>query len=119
MCGRKTSSNVARSSLFCTTATDICWPGGWSELSARAFSMSGLGGAALRKRVRCAASVVAMLDSPRPLKMCLLDDDLPLHVRMQAAEVVVGAGAGEGEGVRIVGVQRLRPEELVLVDDVV
>ena len=27
MCGRKTSSNAARSSLFCTMATDIfCWP---------------------------------------------------------------------------------------------
>src|SRR5579862_3897857 len=119
MCGRNTSSNAARSSLFCTMATDIfCWPETLSEPSTRSISVLGLG-SVHRKPVRCAASVVVMLDSPRPFTTCLFDDDLSLHVRMQAAKVVVGAGAGEREGIRILSIERLRPEDLVLVDHVV
>src|SRR6202035_5237254 len=45
-----------------------------------------------------------------------LHDDFPDHVRMQTTKVVEGAGAGERIGKRIVSIERLRPEHLVLVD---
>src|SRR3984957_20985251 len=48
----------------------------------------------------------------------LLDDNLSLHMRMQAAEVIVRAGTGERKGIRIVSVERLRSEGLVLVDHI-
>src|SRR6516164_10936437 len=46
-------------------------------------------------------------------------DYFPCHMRMQAAEIIVGAGAGERKRKRVVSVQRLRPEGLVLVDHAV
>src|SRR5216683_2321228 len=73
MCGRKTSSNAARLSLFCTVGTDVCyWPDKRSGSSD--------------------------------------------HMRMQTTEIVEGAGAGERRGIRVVSVERLRPEYLVLID---
>lgn len=45
-----------------------------------------------------------------------LDDDFSDHVRMQATEVFEGTGAGERERKRIVSIERLRSEYLVLVD---
>src|SRR5712671_1098679 len=37
-------------------------------------------------------------------------------MRMQAAEIIERAGTGERKGIRIVSIERLRPEGLVLVD---
>src|SRR5579863_5522241 len=48
----------------------------------------------------------------------LLDDDLSLHMRMQAAEIIESAGTGERKGVRIVSIERLRSEGLVLIDHI-
>src|SRR4029077_18692452 len=48
-----------------------------------------------------------------------LHDDFPCHLRMQAAEIIVGAGIGECEGKRVVILKRRRPAALVLVDDIV
>src|SRR5579864_5546562 len=46
-------------------------------------------------------------------------NDFSRHLRMQAADVIVGAGVREGEGERVVGVERFRSKSLVLVDHAV
>src|SRR5713101_4990606 len=43
-------------------------------------------------------------------------DDLPDHMRMQAAEIVERTGAGERKRIGVVGVERLRPEGRLLLD---
>ena len=62
--------------------------------------------------------IVVMSDALRS-SLPSLHDDFPCHLRMQAAEIIVAAGIGECEGKRVVSLQRLRPEGLVLVDDIV
>jgi hypothetical protein len=57
-----------------------------------------------------------MFGTPRLQDLMSLDDDFSDHMRMQATEVVEGTGAGEREGKRIVSIERLRSEYLVLVD---
>src|SRR6202020_2920223 len=47
-----------------------------------------------------------------------LYDDFPDHMWMQAAEIFERAGTGEGVGKRVVSVERLRAEGLVLVDHI-
>src|SRR3981081_4785184 len=45
-----------------------------------------------------------------------LHGDLPDHMRMQTAEIVERAGASERKGIRVVGVERLRPKGRLLLD---
>src|ERR1700676_2283062 len=120
MCGRKTSSNAARSSLLCTIETDVrCWPDNRSEPSGRSINTAFLS-SVHPKFVRCTDRVKVMSDAPRVLKaLQSLYDDFPLHVRMQAAEIVERAGTGERKGIRVVSVERLRPKGLILVDYIV
>src|SRR6266851_3259870 len=116
MCGRKTSSNSARSSLFCTIATDFCcWLDERSEASDRSFKTTSWS-SVRRKFDRCTDEGVVMFGTPRPKDLMSLDDDFSDHMRMQATEIVEGTGAGEREGKRIVSIERLRSEYLVLVD---
>src|ERR1700730_224337 len=116
MCGRKTSSNTARSSLFCTIATDICsWLDKRSEPSDRSSNPTSWS-SVRRKFDRCTDEGVVMFGPPRLKDLMSFDDDFSDHMRMQATEVVEGTGAGEREAKRTVSIRRLRSEYLVLVD---
>src|ERR1700681_352062 len=118
MCGRKTSSNTARSCLFCTIGTDACcWPDKRSEPSGRFPNKTSLS-SVRQKFNRCTDKGVVMFGTLRFSVPWVrsLHDDFSDHVRMQTTEVVEGAGAGERIGKRIVSIERLRPECLVLVD---
>src|SRR3954451_8791946 len=116
MCGRKTSSNTARSSLFCTVETGACcWPDKRSGPSNRSFNATS-STSVCRKSDRRTDNGIVMFGTPRLTALQSFDDNFSDHMRMQAAEIVEGAGAGEGIGKRIVRIQRLRAEYLVLVD---
>src|ERR1700740_1487220 len=118
MCGRKTSSNTARASLFCTTGTDACcWADKRSEPSGRFPNKTSLS-PARQKFDRCTDKGVVMFSTQSfsVLWVRSLHDDFSDHMRMESTEVVEGAGAGERIGKRIVSIERLRPECLVLVD---
>src|ERR1700732_4800478 len=112
MCGRKTSSNTARSSLVCTIGTRACcWPDKRSEPSNRCFNTAS-SSSVCRKLERCIDKGVVMFGTP----LHSLYDDLPDHLRMQTAEIVEGAGAAERKRIRVVGVERLRPKSRLLLD---
>src|SRR6266851_8514223 len=116
MCGRKTSSNAARLSLFCTVGTDVCyWPDKRSGSSDRSFNTTSL--SSLRREFdRCTDKGVVMFGTLGLKGLRSFDDDFSDHMRMQTTEIVEGAGAGERRGIRVVSVERLRPEYLVLID---
>src|SRR5882757_9640435 len=103
MCGRKTSSNAARSSLFGTIGTGVCcWPDNRSEPSGRGFNTAFLS-SVHRKSVRCTdRGVIKSVTSGVLNALPSLYDDLSHHLRMQSAEVAEGAGAGERVGIRVV-----------------
>src|SRR5258708_21645210 len=110
MCGRKTSSNTARSSLFCTIRTDACcWPDKRSEPSGRFPNKTSLG--SVRQEFdRCTDKGVVMFGTLRfsvlwVLSAFAIHDDFSDHMRMQSTEVVEGAGAGERIGKRIVSIE--------------
>src|SRR6266478_4144442 len=108
MCGRKTSSNSARSSLFCTIGTDACcWPDKRSEPSNRSFNTTSLS-SVRRKSDRRTDKDVVMFGALGCKPLRLLYDDLPDHVRMKTAEIVERARASERKGIRVIGVERLR-----------
>src|SRR5258706_16221295 len=115
MCGRKTSSNSARSSLFCTIGTDACcWPDKRSEPSNRSFNTTSVS-SVRRKLDRCTDEVVVMFCTVRfAVHLPSLYDDLPDHVRMQTAEIVERTGAGERKRIRVIGVERLRSKGCLL-----
>src|ERR1700686_3102250 len=118
MCGRKTSSNTARSSLFCTIGTDACCsPDKRSEPSGRFPNKASLS-SVRQKFDRCTDKGVVMFGTLRfsVLWVRSLHDDFSDHMRVKRTEIVEGAGDGERMGKRIVGIERLRPERLVLVD---
>src|ERR1700722_7974285 len=115
MCGRKTSSNTARSSLFCTTTTVVCcWPDKRSEPSDRSSNTTSWR-SVRRNFDRCTDEGVVMFGTLTLKDLISLDDDLPDHVRMQTAEIVERSGACERVGIGVVGIERRRPEQLVLV----
>src|SRR6266576_5632905 len=118
MCGRKTSSNTARSSLFCTIGTDACCrPDQRSEPSNRSFDTTS-SSSVRRKFDRCTDKGVVMFLHTKILSaLQSLCDDLPGHMRMQTAEIVERAGASERKGIRVVGVEHLRPKGRLLLDD--
>src|SRR5712664_4093089 len=110
MCGRKTSSNTARSSLFCTIGTDACcWLDKRSEPSNRSFNTTSLS-SVRRKSDRRTDKGVVMFVIARLKDLRSFDDDISDHMRMQRIEVIEGAGAGERIGKRIVSIERLPPE---------
>src|ERR1700730_12828992 len=116
MCGRKTSSNTARSSLFCTIGTDTCC---WSDKRSEPFNRScntTFSSSVRRRSDRRTDKGVVMFGTLRLKDLQSLYDDFSDHVRMQTAEVIEGSGAGERVGIRIVSIERLRPERLVFVD---
>src|SRR6266404_890831 len=117
MCGRKTSSNTARSSLFCTIGTDACcWPDKRSEPSGR-FPNKTLLSSVRQEFDRCTDKGVVMFGTLRfSVLWRSLHNDFSDHMRMQSTEVTEGADAGERIGKRIVSIERLRPEGLVLID---
>src|SRR6266403_294342 len=117
MCGRKTSSNTARSSLFCTIGTDgCCCPDKRSEPSDRFPNKTSLSPVP-QEFDRFTDRGVVMFGTLRfSVLWRSLHDDFSDHMRMQATEVIEGARAGECIGKRIVGIERLRPERLVLTD---
>jgi hypothetical protein len=55
--------------------------------------------------------------SAAPKAFDLLYDNLSDHMRMQAAEIIKGPGTGERVGKRVVSIERLGSETLVLVDN--
>src|ERR1700731_4121052 len=117
MCGRKTSSNTARSSLFCTIGTDACcWPDRRSEPFGRPPNKTSL--SSVRQEFdRCTDKGVVMFGTLRfSVLWRSLHNDFSDHLRMQSTEVIEGAGAGERIGKRIVSIERRRPEGLVLID---
>ena len=57
-----------------------------------------------------------MFGTPRLKDLQSFDDDFSDHLRMQTAEILEGAGASERKGIRVVGVERVRSEYLVLID---
>src|SRR3977135_1923849 len=114
MCGRKTSSNTARSSLFCTIGTDACcWPDKRSGPSNRSFNTTSLS-SVRRKSGRRTERGVVMFGTLRLKGSRSFDDDFSNHVRMQAAEVVELAGAGERKRIRVVSIERLRSKARLL-----
>src|SRR6266404_1740637 len=116
MCGRKTSSNTARSSLFCTIGTDACcWPDIRSGPSDRSFNTTS-SSSVRRKSDRRTDKGVVMFGTLRFGPLRLLYDDLSDHVRMQTAEIVERTGASEGKRIGVVGVERLRPKGRLLLD---
>src|ERR1700691_1859192 len=117
MCGRKTSSNAARSSLFCTIGTGVCcWPDNRSGPSGRSFNTAFLS-SVHRKSARCTDRGFVKSVAPRFLNaLSSLYDDLSHHLRMQPAEVAERAGTGERVGIRVVRIEWLRPEGLVIFD---
>jgi len=61
-----------------------------------------------------------MSDAPRVIKaLQSFYDDFSNHVRMQAAEVIERAGTSERVGIRVVGIECLRPEGLFRFDHAV
>src|SRR6476620_7164659 len=116
MCGRKTSSNSARSSLFCTIGTDACcWPDKRSGPSNRPFSTTS-SSSVRRKFHRRTDKGVVMFGILGFKNLRSPYDDLPDHVRMQTAEIVERTGAGERKRLRVIGVERLRSEGCLLLD---
>jgi hypothetical protein len=57
-----------------------------------------------------------MFGTPRLKDLQSFDDDFSDHLRMQTAEILEGAGASERKGIRVVGVERVRSEYLVLIN---
>src|SRR5216683_7335192 len=109
MCGRKTSSNAARSSLFCTVGTDVCcWSDKRSGPSNRPFNTTSLSSVRRKSDRRTDKGVVMFGYILKALPS--LYDDLADHVRMQTAEIVERSGACERIGIGVVGIERLRPE---------
>src|SRR4029077_20647247 len=105
MCGRKTSSNIARSFLCCTIGTGACcWLDKRSEPSDRfpnKASLSSVG----HEFDRCTDKGVVMFGTLRfSLIWRSLHDNFSDHIRMQSTEVVEGACAGERKRIGIVGV---------------
>src|ERR1700686_4803589 len=116
MCGKKTSSNAARSSLFCTIGTDVCcWPDKRLGPSDRSFSATSLS-SVLQEFDRCTNKGVVMFRTPGLKDLRSFDDDFSDHMRMQTAEIIESSGTSERKGIRVVSVERLRPEYLVLID---
>src|SRR5260370_41828198 len=98
MCGRKTSSNTARSFLFCTVGTDVCcWPDKRSGPSNRPFNTTSLS-SVRRKSDRRTDKGVVMFGTLGLDDLRSFDDDFSDHMRMQTTEIVEGAGAGERKG---------------------
>src|ERR1700736_854848 len=116
MCGRKTSSNTARSFLFCTIGTDACcWPDKRSGPSSRPFNTTS-SSSVRRKFDRRTDEGVVMFGTLRFKNLRSPYDDFPNHMRMQTTEIIEGAGAGERKRIRVVGVERLRPKGGLLLD---
>src|SRR5438270_1416472 len=114
ICGRKTSSKTARSSLFCTIGTDArCWPDERSWPSNLSFNTT-FARSTGRKLGRPTDNGLVIFPTAVPNDLRSFDDHFSNHVRMQAAEVVELAGAGERIGVRVVGIERLRSKRYVL-----
>src|SRR6266404_4567776 len=113
MCGRKTSSNITRSSLFCTTGPCF-WPDKRSEHSRCCFSAASLG-SARRTFDRCADKDKGAVPFGT-FRISRFYDDLCNHMRMQTAEIIESSGTSERKRIRVVSVERLRPEYLVLID---
>src|SRR5258708_12008250 len=115
MCGRKTSSNAARSSLFCTVGTDVCcWPDKRSGSSDRSFNTTSLS-SVRREFDRCTDKGVVMFGTLGLKGLRSFDDDFSDHMRMQTTEIVEGAGASERKRIRVVRVTRLPPTSLLLI----
>src|SRR5216684_5067911 len=99
MCGRKTSSNITRSSLFCTTRPCF-WQDKRSEPFKCSFGTASLG-SACRTFDRRADKDKCVVPFGTFRTSGLFYDDLSDHMRMQTAEIIESSGISERKGIRV------------------